>query len=125
MAEPDEVLTRAKAEEIERAGVDTVFLKVGDRTVKVISNGMVDILDYSIVPNLSGAFDAITNPLYTNITNNKIIMVAPINPSSSQTTEKIKSFAGSGRYKNFCRDCPKPNPHSPPEPIANKDCTVW
>ena len=46
MAEPDEVLTRAKAEEIERAGVDTVFLKVGDRTVKVISNGMVDILDY-------------------------------------------------------------------------------
>ena len=46
MAEPDEVLTRAKAEEIERAGVDTVFLKCGDRIVKVISNGMVDLLDY-------------------------------------------------------------------------------
>lgn len=45
MAEPDEVLTRAKAEEIERAGVDTVFLKCGDRIVKVISNGMVDLLD--------------------------------------------------------------------------------
>ena len=46
MAEPDEVLTRAKAEEIERAGVDTVFLKCGDRIVKVISNGMVDLQDY-------------------------------------------------------------------------------
>lgn len=47
MAEPDEVLTRAKAEEIERAGVDTVFLKCGDRIVKVISNGMVNLLDYT------------------------------------------------------------------------------
>ena len=35
MAEPDEVLTRAKAEEIERAGVDTVFLKCGDRIVRL------------------------------------------------------------------------------------------
>lgn len=47
MAEPDEVLTRVKAEEIERAGVDTVFLKCGDRIVKVISNGMVNLLDYT------------------------------------------------------------------------------
>ena len=46
MAEPDEVLTRAKAEEIERAGVDTVFLKCGDRIVKVISNGTVAANDF-------------------------------------------------------------------------------
>ena len=46
LAEPDEVLTREKAEEIERCGVDTVFLKAAGRTVKVISNGMVNLLDY-------------------------------------------------------------------------------
>ncbi len=46
LAEADEVITRAKAEEIERAGVNTAFLKVGDKEVKVISNGMVDIHDY-------------------------------------------------------------------------------
>ncbi len=46
LADADEVVTRAKAEEIERAGVNTAFLKVGDKEVKVISNGMVDIHDY-------------------------------------------------------------------------------
>ncbi|MDL2233150.1 DNA-directed RNA polymerase subunit beta [Ruminococcaceae bacterium OttesenSCG-928-L11] len=46
MADEGEVLTRDKAEAIERAGVDTVFLTVNDLTVKVISNGMVDIKDF-------------------------------------------------------------------------------
>jgi len=46
LADEGEVVTRAKAEEIERAGVNTAFLKVGDKEVKVISNGMVDIHDY-------------------------------------------------------------------------------
>ena len=46
MAEEGQLLTRAQAEEIERAGVNTAFLKVGDKEIKVISNGMVDIGDY-------------------------------------------------------------------------------
>ncbi len=46
LADEGEIITRAKAEEIERAGINTAFLKVGDKEVKVISNGMVDIRDY-------------------------------------------------------------------------------
>lgn len=46
MAEKGEILTREKAVEIERAGVDTVFLNVEEHLVKVISNGMVDISDF-------------------------------------------------------------------------------
>ena len=46
MAQAGETLTREKAWEIERAGVDTVYLQVKDLVVKVISNGMVDIKDY-------------------------------------------------------------------------------
>ena len=46
MADEGEIISRAKAEEIERAGINTAFLKVGDKEVKVISNGMVDIHDY-------------------------------------------------------------------------------
>ncbi|MBQ8599439.1 MAG: DNA-directed RNA polymerase subunit beta, partial [Oscillospiraceae bacterium] len=46
LADEGEVISRAKAEEIERAGINTAFLKVGDKEVKVISNGMVDIHDY-------------------------------------------------------------------------------
>lgn len=42
MADAGETLNRAKAIEIERAGVDTAFVQVFDREVKVISNGMVD-----------------------------------------------------------------------------------
>ena len=46
MADKGEILTREKAHEIERAGVDTVYLQVRDSVVKVISNGMVDIRDF-------------------------------------------------------------------------------
>ncbi len=46
MAQAGDVLTREQATEIERAGVDTVYLTVGETEVKVISNGMVDIHDY-------------------------------------------------------------------------------
>ncbi len=46
MAQAGETLTREKAWEIERAGVDTVYLQVKDLVVKVLSNGMVDIKDY-------------------------------------------------------------------------------
>ncbi|MCL2056044.1 MAG: DNA-directed RNA polymerase subunit beta [Oscillospiraceae bacterium] len=52
IADAGEVLTRAKAEEIERSGADTVFIISGDRggepgmEIKVVSNGMVNIHDF-------------------------------------------------------------------------------
>ncbi len=46
MAEAGQVLTREKAWEIEAAGVDTAYLNVEDKEVKVISNGMVNICDF-------------------------------------------------------------------------------
>ncbi len=48
MAEEGEVLTREKAYAIERAGVDTVYLEHehDGKTIKVFSNGMVDIKDF-------------------------------------------------------------------------------
>ncbi len=46
MAESGEMVTRTLADQIERAGVDTVYLTVDEREIKVISNGTVDINDY-------------------------------------------------------------------------------
>ena len=57
-----------------------------------------------------------------NIANNIITNAHPTNPNSSAKTEKIKSLCGSGKYKYFCLLNPKPEPNSPPEPIAYKLC---
>ena len=46
MVQPDEVITAQKAKELCRAGVDTVYVNVNGKTVKVLSNGMVDIRDF-------------------------------------------------------------------------------
>jgi len=46
MFEQGAILSRDDAMKIERAGVDSVYLTVGDNTVKVISNGMVDMRDF-------------------------------------------------------------------------------
>ncbi len=46
IAEENEVLTREKAWEIEKAGVDTVCVRVDEKEIKVISNGMVEITDF-------------------------------------------------------------------------------
>ena len=47
LAEEGEVITREKAEQMERAGVSIAYVTLeGDRTVKIISNGMVEINDY-------------------------------------------------------------------------------
>ncbi len=46
MAEEGELLSRDKAEEIERAGVSVAYVTVEEKEVKVFSNGMVDIADY-------------------------------------------------------------------------------
>ena len=49
LADAGEVVNRDKAYEIERAGVDTVYLLVEEKEVKVFSNGMVDICDFVTV----------------------------------------------------------------------------
>ncbi|MCL2579299.1 MAG: DNA-directed RNA polymerase subunit beta [Oscillospiraceae bacterium] len=46
MADEGTIVTRALAEEIEKAGVDMAFLKIGDLEIKVVSNGMVNIHDF-------------------------------------------------------------------------------
>ena len=51
LADEGEKLTRARAMELERKGVDTVYIRVDEDTeIKVISNGMVEITDF--VPDL-------------------------------------------------------------------------
>ena len=46
LAEAGEVVTKAKAKEIERAGVMDAVADVEGKKVKIISNGMVDPMDY-------------------------------------------------------------------------------
>ena len=47
LADAGEKISKAKAFEIEQAGVDTAFVKTdADKVVKIISTGMVDILPY-------------------------------------------------------------------------------
>ncbi len=46
MANRGDVVGRAKALEIENAGVNVAFVQQGDKEVKIISNGMVDIKSY-------------------------------------------------------------------------------
>ncbi len=46
LAEAGETLTREKSWEIEAAGVDTVYLDIDGKEVKVISNGMVNLKDF-------------------------------------------------------------------------------
>jgi DNA-directed RNA polymerase subunit beta len=46
LAEAGEVVTKAKAKEIERAGVMVAVADVEGKKVKIISNGMVDLMDY-------------------------------------------------------------------------------
>ena len=46
LAEAGEVVTKAKAKEIERAGVMVAVADVEGKKVKIVSNGMVDPMDY-------------------------------------------------------------------------------
>ena len=46
------VLSREDAMKVERAGVDSVYIKVRDNVIKVISNGMVDIKDFVDFPGI-------------------------------------------------------------------------
>ncbi|WP_101696348.1 DNA-directed RNA polymerase subunit beta [Clostridium minihomine] len=46
MAEAGEVISHSKAVEIDDAGVSTAYVQMGEREVKVISNGMVNVNDF-------------------------------------------------------------------------------
>lgn len=46
LGEEGEMISHDRALEIEKAGVDTVYLEVEGEIVKVVSNGMVDITDF-------------------------------------------------------------------------------
>ena len=46
IAEEGETLTQEKADLIEKSGVCVVYVKVGEKEIKVISNGMVDLGDF-------------------------------------------------------------------------------
>ncbi|MBC8570157.1 DNA-directed RNA polymerase subunit beta [Zongyangia hominis] len=46
LGEEGEILTREKALAIEKAGVDTAYIDMEGKLVKVISNGMVDLQDF-------------------------------------------------------------------------------
>ncbi len=46
LIQPNEIITKEMAEKIEKVGVDTVYLSVDEKEVKVISNGMVNLNDF-------------------------------------------------------------------------------
>ena len=46
IAEPEEILTRERAEELARKGVNEVVLDIDGKAVKVFGNGMVDMKDF-------------------------------------------------------------------------------
>ena len=72
------------------------------------------------LPNISGAFIAISSPLHIKTAKRIITTAQPINPNSSANTEKMKSLCGSGMYKYFCLLSPNPTPKIPPDPMAYK-----
>ena len=53
-----------------------------------------------------------------NSTNSTMMSTAPMKPSSSHTTLKMKSLVLSGSQSCFSTLLPSPSPFSPPEPIA-------
>ncbi|MBR5504726.1 MAG: DNA-directed RNA polymerase subunit beta, partial [Clostridia bacterium] len=52
LAEAGEIISSEKATALEKAGVDTVWVKVEDKEIKIFTNGMVDIFDH-ISPELA------------------------------------------------------------------------
>ena len=79
----------------------------------------------SSAPKRSRAWSAIQKPRRISMEKISMITHAPISPSSSQITEKIKSLYCSGRYRNFCRPRPSPTPKRPPEPMVIRLCASW
>ena len=46
LAMPGDIITREQAKELSRKGVNEAVVKVGDKTVKIFSNGMVNMADF-------------------------------------------------------------------------------
>ena len=87
MADEGEKLSKEKALEIDKAGVKEVLLKIEDRTVKVISNGMVDPLDF---------IEGVTREQLDEIAINEKVrfsVLAELLNESSSTEELLKAMA--------------------------------
>ncbi len=98
------------------------------KTTLMLKNAWITILvvnpTASSIPSLSGARNPARNPRHKKNPKTSAKVIAPVNPSSSAITEKIKSDCGSGRNNNFCLPCPNPRPFTPPEPTAISDCRI-
>ena len=94
--------------------------RLKERGCRIIATGEMGIgnTTTSSAPNLSFARAAMVRPRSKSPTNSRITATAPMNPSSSQTMEKMKSFCGSGTYMCFWRELPNPSPVAPPDPMA-------
>ncbi len=54
-----------------------------------------------------------------------MMQTAPTRPSSSPTTEKMKSVWAFGSVPHFSRPPPRPRPKRWPEPRPMSDCHTW
>ena len=72
----------------------------------------------SKAPNRSGARREIWMPCTMRAANSPIQTRAPTKPSSSQSTEKIKSLVASGSQSCFWLELPMPTPNRPPLPMV-------
>ena len=79
----------------------------------------------SRLPKRSGARVAARSPNQARAKNATRSMTAPNRPSSSPTTEKMKSVWALGRRPHFCRPPPRPRPKMWPEPNPMSDCQTW
>jgi hypothetical protein len=76
-------------------------------------------------PKRSGARRAVRMPRQAMTQKQAMITVAPMNPSSSEMTEKMKSLCGSGRKSSFCFPSISPRPKMPPTLTAIIDWIIW
>ncbi|KKQ20675.1 MAG: hypothetical protein US34_C0007G0057, partial [Candidatus Nomurabacteria bacterium GW2011_GWC2_36_9] len=79
----------------------------------------------NILLNRSGARRATESMRSVSATNAASTRNDNTNPSSSAMTANTESPATSGRYRYFCRECPRPSPNGPPEPMARNAWLMW
>lgn len=104
LADAGQKITREVAEQIGRAGVDTAYLKVaeGEKVVKVISNGMVEIADfipYFADPQIKQDFS-----LYENVRFKILKDILEKATSLDEQIEMVKSRIGELIPKHIIKD---------------------
>ncbi len=79
----------------------------------------------SIPPNRWGERIAARMPNQTKEPSSTRTSAAPMKPSSSPMTEKMKSVCALGRNPHWACPPPRPAPMKWPEPRPMRDCTTW